>query len=37
VTGPAVADGDTLWWPVLVVETGEEGYVADELITPLGG
>jgi hypothetical protein len=37
VTGPAVAEGDALWWPVLVVETGEEGYVAAELLTPLGG
>src|SRR4051812_46775391 len=37
VTGPAVAEGNTLWWPVVVVETGEEGYVADELLTPLGG
>jgi hypothetical protein len=37
VTGPAVAEGDALWWPVLVVATGEEGYVAAELLTPLGG
>ena len=36
VTGPAVAGGDMLWWPVLVVATGEEGYVAGELLTPLG-
>jgi hypothetical protein len=35
VTGPAVADSDMLWWPVLVVATGEEGYVAEELLTPL--
>jgi hypothetical protein len=37
VTGPAEAEGDTLWWPVIVVVTGEEGYVAGELITPVGG
>ena len=36
VTGPAEAEGDALWWPVLVVATGEEGYVAEELLTPLG-
>jgi hypothetical protein len=36
VTGPAEAEGDTLWWPVIVVATGEEGYVAEELLTPLG-
>jgi hypothetical protein len=36
VTGPAEAEGDMLWWPVLVVATGEEGYVAGELLTPLG-
>ncbi len=36
VTGPAEAEGDALWWPVIVVATGEEGYVADELLTPLG-
>ncbi len=36
VTGPAEAEGDALWWPVVVVATGEEGYVADELLTPLG-
>ena len=36
VTGPAVADNDMLWWPVLVIATGEEGYVAEELLTPLG-
>ena len=36
VTGPAEADDDTLWWPVIVVATGEEGYVAEELLTPLG-
>jgi len=36
VTGPAEAGDDALWWPVLVVATGEEGYVADELLTPLG-
>jgi len=30
-----VADSDMLWWPVLVVATGEEGYVAEELLTPL--
>jgi hypothetical protein len=36
VTGPAAAGGDILWWPVLVVATGEEGYVAEELIAPLG-
>jgi hypothetical protein len=35
VTGPAEAEGDALWWPVIVVATGEEGYVADELLTPL--
>jgi hypothetical protein len=37
VTGPAVAEGDTLWWPVLVVETGEEGYVSEELLSLVGG
>jgi Bacterial SH3 domain/Domain of unknown function (DUF4352) len=36
VTGPAEAGDDGLWWPVIVVATGEEGYVADELLTPLG-
>jgi hypothetical protein len=36
VTGPAEAGDDALWWPVIVVATGEEGYVADELLTPLG-
>jgi hypothetical protein len=36
VTGPAVPGGEFLWWPVLVVATGEEGYVAAELLTPLG-
>jgi hypothetical protein len=36
VTGPAEAEGDILWWPVLVVATGEEGYVAGELLSPLG-
>jgi hypothetical protein len=36
VTGPAEAEGNILWWPVLVVATGEEGYVAGELLTPLG-
>ena len=36
VTGPAVTEGDALWWPVIVVATGEEGYVAGELLTPLG-
>jgi hypothetical protein len=36
VTGPAEAEGEMLWWPVLVVATGEEGYVAGELLTPLG-
>jgi hypothetical protein len=35
VTGPAEVEGDALWWPVIVVATGEEGYVADELLTPL--
>jgi Bacterial SH3 domain/Domain of unknown function (DUF4352) len=35
VTGPAVAGDDFLWWPVTVVATGEEGYVAEELLTPL--
>jgi hypothetical protein len=35
VTGPAVVGDDFVWWPVLVVATGEEGYVADELLTPL--
>ena len=25
---------DSLWWPVLVVATGEDGYVAAELLTP---
>ena len=34
VTGPAVAGDDALWWPVIVVATGEEGYVADELLIP---
>jgi hypothetical protein len=36
VTGPAEVEGDALWWPVIVVATGEEGYMADELLTPLG-
>jgi hypothetical protein len=36
VTGPAEAGDGTLWWPVIVVATGEEGYVAEELLTPLG-
>jgi hypothetical protein len=35
VTGPAEVEGDALWWPVIVVATGEEGYVAGELLTPL--
>jgi hypothetical protein len=35
VTGPAVAGDDFNWWPVLVVATGEEGYVAEALLTPL--
>jgi hypothetical protein len=35
VTGPAVAGDEFLWWPVTVVATGEEGYVAEELLTPL--
>jgi hypothetical protein len=34
VTGPAVTGDDALWWPVIVVATGEEGYVADELLIP---
>ncbi len=36
VTGPAEAGDGTLWWPVIDVATGEEGYVAEELLTPLG-
>ena len=36
MTGPAETEDDMLWWPVIVVDTGEEGYVADELLTPLG-
>jgi hypothetical protein len=35
VTGPAEAGDDLLWWPVTVVATGEVGYVAEELLTPL--
>jgi uncharacterized protein YraI len=35
VTGPAEPGDDALWWPVIVVATGEEGYVAGELLTPL--
>ena len=35
VTGPAVAGDEFLWWPVMVLATGEEGYVAEELLTPL--
>jgi hypothetical protein len=37
VTGPAVAEGDSLWWPVLVVETGEEGYISEDLLSLVGG
>jgi hypothetical protein len=37
VTGPAEAGDGSLWWPVIDVATGEEGYVAEELLTPLGG
>ncbi len=36
VTGPAEAGDEFLWWPVIVVATGEEGYVAEELLTPIG-
>jgi hypothetical protein len=36
VTGPAEAGDGTLWWPVIDVATGVEGYVAEELLTPLG-
>jgi hypothetical protein len=36
VTGPAVIGDDFVWWPVIVVATGEEGFVAEELLTPLG-
>jgi hypothetical protein len=35
VTGPAVVGDDFIWWPVLVVATGEEGYVAEELLSPV--
>ena len=35
MTGPAVVGDDFIWWPVMVLATGEEGYVAEELLTPL--
>jgi hypothetical protein len=34
ITGESVEGDDRVWWPVLNVETGVEGYVADELIDP---
>lgn len=34
VTGPSVSGDDVIWWPVTVSATGEEGYVADELLIP---
>ena len=37
VTGPAVAEGNSLWWPVLVAETGEEGYISEDLLSLIGG
>jgi hypothetical protein len=37
VTGPAVAEGNSLWWPVLVAETGEEGYISEDLLSLVGG
>jgi steroid delta-isomerase-like uncharacterized protein len=35
VTGASVAADAFLWWPVRVVTTGEEGYVAGQLLTLL--
>jgi len=37
VTGPAVAEGNSLWWPVVVVGTGEEGYISEDLLSLVGG
>lgn len=37
VTGPPVTADGFVWWPVEVTESGETGYVAEELLTPAGG
>ena len=34
LTGPSVSGDDVIWWPVTVSATGQEGYVADELLIP---
>lgn len=36
ITGPPVTADGFVWWPVEVAETGETGYVAEELLTPAG-
>ena len=35
ITGPSVDGDDLIWWPVTVVATGAEGYVAEDLLTLL--
>jgi hypothetical protein len=32
VTGPAITADGLTWWPVLVPETGQEGFVAEDLL-----
>jgi hypothetical protein len=33
VTGPSEAGGDFTWWPVTVVDSGQEGYIVDDFVT----
>jgi hypothetical protein len=33
--GPSLPSDDVIWWPLSVVETAQEGYMAEQLLIPV--